>query len=105
MVQLVHHEDEEVGVGPAVLVHEAGVDAQDGPALAADAGGRHVLARLDAEELQERAQGVAPRGNRVEDAADEGLGFGGRRHRETSGKKRTRACGSTSESSRRRDGR
>ncbi len=93
VVQLVHHEDEEVRVGLAVLLDEARVDAQDGPALAADAGGGHVLARLDAEELEQRAQGVAARGDGVEDAADEGVGFGGGGHRASSGKKRTRASG------------
>ena len=76
----------------AVLLDEARVDAQDGAALAADAGGGDVLARLDAEELQERAQGVAARGDGVEDAADEVVGFGGGGHRDSSGKKRTRAA-------------
>ena len=76
-------------VRPAVLLHEARVDAQDGPPLAADAGGGHVLARLDAEELQERAEGVAAGGDGVEDAADEGVGFAGGGHRASSGKKRT----------------
>jgi hypothetical protein len=103
MMQLVHHEEEEVGVGLAVLLDEAGVYAQNGPSLTADTGGGHLFARFYAEELEERAEGVAARGDGVEDAADEGVGFGS--HRFFFGKKRMGSCGSASEGSRRRDGR
>ena len=76
VVELVHHEHEEVGVGAAVLLDEPGVDAEDGPAFAGDAGGGHVLGDLDAEELEEGAEGVAPGGTTSSTRAHEGVGFG-----------------------------
>jgi hypothetical protein len=107
VVELVHHEHEEMGVGLAVLGHEPRVDAEHGAALAGDGRGGHVFARLDAEEREQRAQGVAAGGDGIEHAADEGVGFGSVGHRDSSGsgKKRTVGPGSTSESSGRRDGR
>ena len=105
-MQLVHHEHEEVGVGAALLPHEDRVDAEHRAALAADAGGGDVLARLDAEEREKGVQGVAAGGDGVEDAADEVVVFRGEVHRDSSGKKRTSGRrGSAREGSRRRDGR
>ncbi len=73
VVDLVHHEDEEVLVARAALRDEVRVQLEHRPALARDRGRRHVAALLDPKEPEERRQLVRARRQGVQEAEGEGL--------------------------------
>ena len=68
VVELVHHQQEQVLVRPAVPAHEHRVDAKHRSSLTRDRGRRHVIGLLDAQQRQQRVHLVGASRNRIQDA-------------------------------------